>query len=107
MAKPNQMLISLKEISKYEMETHAQMKSDSKEEITKQKQITKQNKKPQTGTGTPFCSKWFANTPEENLWPGDLNYACWSPTDIFTVQQSMLIVPTVLSFLSNELIASN
>lgn len=90
------------------METHAQTKSDSKEEFTKQKQIKKtKQKKPQTGTGTPFYSKWFTNTPEENLWPGDLNYACWSPTDIFTVLQSMLIVPTVLSFLSNELIASN
>lgn len=37
---PNQtMLISLRHISKYKMTTHAQMKSDSKEEFTKQKQI--------------------------------------------------------------------
>lgn len=33
------MLISLKDISRYKVATHEQMKSDSKEEFTKQKQI--------------------------------------------------------------------
>jgi len=78
------------------MAAHAQMKSDSKEEFTKQKQVLKKG-----------CSKWFTNTAEENLCPGDLDYTCQSPTDVFTVLLSMPIVPVVLSFLSNELIASN
>lgn len=101
MTKANQMLISLKDISEYKMATHTQMKSDSKEEFTKQNQILK------TCTGTSFCSKWFTNTAEENLWPGELNYACRSSADVFTVLLPILIVPAVLSFLSNELIALN
>lgn len=48
---------------------------------------------------TYFCCKWITNTT--NLWHGDLNYACLSPTDVFTVLLTMLIVPEVLSFLSN------